>query len=367
MKTTILVSLFCFVIIGLCGTSPDYAQSSTHTQLAYFSERDSFDVNPPDDVSIQVTGDSLIISWTEVPYAGSYIVEGSDSISSVSFTNVSSEGSFTKTEGTINWTSYIQGFYHFYRIMTVSIEIPDNFVFVERGTLNNGTSDVTVSSFYIDKFEITQSADSLVMGSNPSHGYGVGANYPVNYVSWYYAIEYCNRRSISEGLTPCYTYSTYGTNPDTWPAGWNVNDNNHVNISCSWTANGYRLPTEAEWEFAAMGGNLTHNYTYSGSNTIGLVAWYNCGTSHTVGTLAANELGLYDMSGNVWEWNWDINGTYASGAQNNPHGAVSDARRIRRGGCWFTTYDMCVVSYRNSNDPTYVGDCTGFRICRIVP
>jgi formylglycine-generating enzyme len=86
-------------------------------------------------------------------------------------------------------------------------------ILVTGGTFNNGTSDVTVSSFYLDKYEVTQSAYQAVMGVNPASGYGVGPDYPVHNVSWYNAIEYCNKHSINEGLTPCYSYSTYGTNP----------------------------------------------------------------------------------------------------------------------------------------------------------
>ena len=242
--------------------------------------------------------------------------------------------------------------------------MPENFVFVEGGTFHNGSSNITISSFYIDKYELTNSEWNAVMGS------GGGDDYPKNYVSWFNAIEYCNRRSMQEGLTPCYSYSSFGSNPDDWPSGWNTSYDNHTNVSCNWTANGYRLPTEMEWQFAARGGNQTHNYTYSGSNTIGEVAWYSGnsgGTSHTVGTKTANELGIYDMSGNVWEWCWDIYGSYPSGSQTDPHGATSGSYRVRRGGYFSDNANYCTVSYRYYNLATFSNVSIGFRICRVSP
>ncbi|MDD4309834.1 MAG: SUMF1/EgtB/PvdO family nonheme iron enzyme [Candidatus Cloacimonetes bacterium] len=252
-------------------------------------------------------------------------------------------------------------------------DMPANFVFVEGGTFNNGTSDVTLSSFYIDKYELTQADYQAVMGTNPATGYGVGSNYPIYYVSWFNAIEYCNRRSLQEGLTPCYSYSTFGTNPDSWSTGWNTSDANHTNVNCNWTANGYRLPTEMEWMFAARGGNLTHNYTYSGSNDLNAVGryWDNWGSANnstnTVGGLAANELGIFDMSGNVWEWTWDIYGSYPSGSQNNPTGASSGSYRVGRGGSWFNFATDCTVSGRSSDYATSTYYDIGFRCVRVSP
>jgi len=244
-------------------------------------------------------------------------------------------------------------------------------VTVQGGTFINGTSNVTISSFKIGNCEVTQEQYSSVMGSNPASGYGVGSNYPVYYVSWFDAIEYCNRLSMQEGLTPCYSYSTYGTNPDSWPSGWNTSYTNHTNVSCNWSANGYRLPTEMEWMFAARGGNQTHNYTYSGSNNLNEVGWYgeNSGsTTHPVGTKEPNELGLYDMSGNVWEWVWDIYDSYPSGAQTDPHGATSGSVRVVRGGSWLYDANYCTVSSRGTGNATgsSLGG-VGFRCVRVSP
>jgi formylglycine-generating enzyme required for sulfatase activity len=128
------------------------------------------------------------------------------------------------------------------------------------------------------------------------------------------------------------------------------------------TGRTFRLLTEAEWEYAARGGNKSQGYKYAGSNNIDDVAWYgsNSGlTTHAVGTKSPNELGLYDMSGNVWEWCQDWYGSYSSGAQTNPTGPSTGSNRVLRGGCWDGSDWSCRVSYRSSFNPansyTYIG------------
>jgi formylglycine-generating enzyme required for sulfatase activity len=168
------------------------------------------------------------------------------------------------------------------------------------------------------------------MGKNPSKF--LGRKKPVEKVSWYDAVAFANALSKKDGLVPAYTIS--GTT-----VSWNK------------TANGWRLPTEAEWEYAAKGGNKSNGYMYAGSNDIDEVAWYyhNSGdTTHDVGTKKTNELGLFDLSGNVWEWCWDWYGDYfkESELQNeygealnpaekkNPSGVTSGSLRVNRGGGW---------------------------------
>jgi len=232
-----------------------------------------------------------------------------------------------------------------------------NFVRINGGTFTMGSpanepgrdSDevrhqVTVSGFYLEKYEVTQKEWREVMGTNPSNF--KGDNLPVDSVSWYDAVEYCNKRSQKEGLTPAYTIN--GTN-----VTWNRN------------ANGYRLPTEAEWEYACRAGATTAYNT--GANISDNTGWYGTnsgGTTHPVGQKPANAWGLYDMHGNVWEWCWDWYGDYSSGAQTDPVGAVSGADRVRRGGAWFSSASFMRSAFRGNIDPNSRDYRIGFRLVR---
>jgi sulfatase modifying factor 1 len=233
-------------------------------------------------------------------------------------------------------------------------------VYVQGGNFYMGSNDgggdeqpvhqVRVSSFYIGKYEVTQAQWREVMGGNPS--FFKGDDLPVEQVTWYDAVDFCNRLSRMEGLTPCYS----GSGDDT---------------TCDWSANGYRLPTEAEWEYAARGGNGSQGYTYSGSNDPGNVAWFdeNSGYgTHSVGEKRANELGLYDMSGNVWEWCWDWYDAryYSSCPGLDPRGVDSDSVRVLRGGNCYDSAARCRVSFRDNVSPYGRGD-GGFRLARAIP
>ena len=263
----------------------------------------------------------------------------------------------------------------------------------------NGTPTnyyVSLSSYYIGKYAVTQAEYLAVMGINPgSHNsqHGDPLDHPINNVSWFKTIEYCNRLSMMEDLTPVYSYSTYGTNPDDWPPGWNTVVANHTNITCDWDANGYRLPTEMEWEFAARGGVTAQNaetfsYTYAGTDVAGTgpgqlgdYAWYSAnagnplpgGSSHPdygvhpVGTKLSNELGLYDMSGNLFDWVWDIYSGYPTGSYTNPTGPVSGTKRNYRGGSWNNTAFFCTISLRDQFYATDTLYFIGFRVCKNAP
>ena len=240
--------------------------------------------------------------------------------------------------------------------------IKENFVFVQGGTFlmgsNSGESDekpvhnVTVSSFYIGKTEVTQTQWKTVMGNNPS--YCKGDKRPVEQVSWYDAIVFCNKLSMMDGRTP--TYSVNGkTDPDAWNYTPCKGNSISGTITMNMNASGYRLPTEAEWEYAAWGGNKRKGYKYSGSDNLGSVAWYydNSGDqTHDVATKAPNELGLYDMSGNVWEWCWDWydSNYYSKSPSSNPSGASLGAYRVQRGGGYDISDYGCRVAIRITID-----------------
>jgi formylglycine-generating enzyme required for sulfatase activity len=229
-------------------------------------------------------------------------------------------------------------------------------VWVEGGTFSMGSFSgqftderpphmVTVRGFYMGKYEVTQKEWREVMGNNPSNF--KGDNLPVEKVSWFNAIAYCNRRSEREGLTPAYTIKET-------QVSWNQN------------ANGYRLPTEAEWEYAAKERNSNFfEYKYAGSDTIDVVGWYNGDRTHPVGTKLANSLGIYDLSGNVWEWCWDRYGNYPVEAQTNPTGPASGRSRVWRGGSWSGGADYyCRTSFRFSGIPNDRSANVGFRVVR---
>ena len=289
--------------------------------------------------------------------------------------SLGSQFSTVKTQAT-NFISKLAGYGNDSKFTAIDIDNVDIFdslsydemVKVEGGTFTMGataeqgsdydsdelpTHQVTLSDYYIGKYEVTQQlweyvmsysgtcadgssmsayASDVWLGSDPSSSYGVGDYYPAYYVSYYDIVDiFLPRLNKITGRT-------------------------------------YRLPTEAEWEFAARGGKQSKGYKYSGSDNIGVVAWYtgnSGGKTHQVGTKEPNELGIYDMSGNVWEWCGDWYGSYSSSAQTNPTGPSSGSSRVLRGGSWPYSAGCCRVSFRFDFYPSYRFN-GGFRVV-LVP
>ena len=265
-------------------------------------------------------------------------------------------------------------------------QIPFTTVKVEGGSCTLNGKEVTISSFWISPYEVTQEEfKSLMTGNtngikaNPSYfSYSPAAGEvqerrPVENVRWYDAIVYCNLLSIKEGLTPCYTIKS-STDPAAWGTSPTSNDADWEGVTCNFDANGYRLPTEAEWEYAARRGQTgisdgSWEYEYSGSNTIDEVAWYwdnSDRKTHEVGKKQANSLGLYDMSGNVWEWCWDrygSSGSYPSGTE-DPAGPDTGSYRVLRSGCCGSNASSCAVSNWFGYYPYDRGSRYGFRLVR---
>lgn len=245
--------------------------------------------------------------------------------------------------------------------------LSSKFVLVQGGFFAMGVDLYRVDDFFIDRFEVTQASYAKIMGRLPATHNGFGPLFPVYGVTWYNAVEYCNRRSIAENLDPCYSIGGYGSDPEAWPSGWDYYDN-QTRITCDWSADGYRLPTEAEWSFAAKGGNKSHDYLYSGSNRLDSVAWYaknSDAQAQQVGLKQANELGLYDMSGNVWEWCWDYFSDLPAMPQADPHGPESGSCRVTKGGGFNTQMIYCPVDFHNNGGHAdLLRYNVGFRLAR---
>ena len=243
----------------------------------------------------------------------------------------------------------------------------------ELGRGSNETQyQVTLTrSFFMQKYEVTQSEFQARMGYNPSHFSSCGGNCPVERVTWHEAAAYSNAVSRAAGLPECFTCTGSGTSVACEVAAAYTGANYY---NCL----GYRLPTEAEWEYAYRAGTTTAFYNGGITNTscspldanADAIAWY-CGNAqsktHPVGGKQPNAWGLYDMAGNVWEWCYDWFGTYPTQAATDPVGAATGTARVRRGGGWDYLADVVRAAQRSVSTPTSRYYSVGFRVVRSSP
>lgn len=295
-------------------------------------------------------------------------------------------------------TPYVAGVTRrFYRIALVEAPAaPAGFSLIPAGSFQMGDQSsplvgysselpvraVQVSAFYMEKNLVTMEMWNVVRAWGLTHGYGdvpgaaKGVNHPVQTITWFQAVAWCNARSEKDGLAPCYTVFD-----EIYRGG------SPMSPVCNWSANGYRLPTEAEWEKAARGGRIAESFPWGNTisnananfNNIGGESYqtgstgYNpiWGTGSTpytspAGSFAANGYGLYDMAGNVWQWCWDWYAPYSAGSQTDPRGPASalGSHRVNRGGGWSSYARFCRVAMRLGETPSMWYSNVGFRVVR---
>ena len=350
---------------------------------------------------ISITGGTYSVNGGTYASASSTVVNGNTvKVRKVSASTYSTTKSATLTIGSVSDTfsvTTMSGDYTSANIGTLKY-VPAG-AFLRDGNNSNLNISTVTTAFRMSEKEITQAQYFTVTGNAPSHftlanGHTNDTNRPVENMTWYDAVEFCNDLSTLEGFTPVYTITNRVpliTDVPNYPI-------TSATVTATWTNNGYRLPTEMEWEWAAMGATSGSGYTSptyltgygkpfagsdsilangtGGTNVIGDYAWYmvNSGsTTHPVGTTGgttdhSNELGLYDMSGNVWEWCWDWYAAYPDGAlasnTDAGRGAASGDYRVDRGGSWELDASDATVARRGYFDPFLPASSVGFRVVR---
>jgi len=316
-------------------------------------------------------GRTYNLSWTDIG-VGSYLVEEAPK------SDFSDAASYPINGVTLSFSHNDAGSTYYYRVktntgamdsgwsnvveVTVSTlweEAGIEYVVIPGGTFRMGdiqggggsderpVHDVTLTGFEMSATEITQWQYKDVTGNNPS--YFRGTNLPVEQVSWYDAVKYCNRLSDAAGLDRCYDVSSW---------------------SCDYSKKGFRLPTEAEWEYACRAGTETKYYTGDRESDLAEAGWYSGNSgfkTHPVGGLkTSNAYGLYDMHGNEWEWcnDWYDSGYYLSSPSTDPTGPSTGSGRVLRGGSWSYDASYCRSASRRRSHPTSASYSLGFRVVR---
>lgn len=334
---------------------------------------------------IEKTGTTVTLRFTTVADVA-YAIEGSDDLLGwLPLTGVIGSGA----EMTVPLAGEGTQQRRFFRVSwTDAPQVPAGFALIPAGSFEMGQADIAtpvhtvqVRAFFMGQREVTKAEWDAVRTWGLANGYtdlpageGKAADHPVQKVHWFAAVKWCNARSEMDLLTPCYTIAGA-----TYKKGSSYPD-------CNWSANGYRLPSEAEWEKAARGGTggqlfpwgdtISHtqaNYVsnaahdYDTSATRGYHPDFDVGShpySSPAGYFAAGGYGLYDMTGNVWEWCWDRNGSYPAAPQVDPHGPDTGANRIYRGGSWISPAPECRVAFRSDDTPYAANIALGFRVAR---
>ncbi|MEI6387985.1 MAG: SUMF1/EgtB/PvdO family nonheme iron enzyme [Spirochaetota bacterium] len=338
----------------------------------------------PDPVSIVVasSGDKVVyLSWTESEAASSYSVYyKTNSTVATRADNLAPSSMISGTTATIpnlnNGTSFAfvvtAGNAYGESDISAPVSVTPgvrllNMLPVGEGSFKMGSGpglpghDVSLGFFTMSSTEITQGQYLTVMGNNPAL-YSSDTTRPVEGVSWFDAVEFCNKLSLKEGLSVAYAI-TNRVPADGYPIS-------SATVVADFAASGYRLPTEAQWEYAARGGFSSKGYTYAGSNSLDKIGWYQKNSlgidgfpvTHPVAGLNPNELGFYDLCGNVGEWVWDWDSTLATVAEVNPTGPISGSYRIYKGGSITEASDDLAVNARPSIEPQTRENYIGFRV-----
>ena len=344
---------------------------------------------PPSNLKTSFDAETSIkLDWTDNSIGEeSFIIdrkEGSSGTWIEQYTTVNENIETYTDSGLTPGTTYyyrIRAFYpnYYSNYSNCSADTPGivSFIEIPTGSFSmgsiSGSSDETpvhtvniTRSFYLCKYEVTQQEWILTMGNNPSF-YTGDTNRPVEEVRWYSLLVYCNNRSLNEGLTPCYTIDG-STDPSTWGSVPTNPNSTWDAVTCNFSAKGYRLPTEAEWEYVAR---YNDDRTYPWGETLPSsdLCNYNSnlGSTASVGSYpnGNNYLGFSDMGGNVWEWVWDWYATYSSTVQTNPSGPTTiQTYRVLRGGSWNNTESFLRCSDRFNRTPTILDRVIGFRLAR---
>ena len=356
--------------------------SSAYTEQFYLN---SFPL--PSNLTLMTAPDASIkLNWTDNSYGEQgFTVDRKVSIEGSWITGYSSVSANTTT-----WTDteLIEGTTYFYRVNAFfqtynsnysneadAVVVTSGFISVPTGSFNMGQDSVetpvhtviVTRPYYLGKYELTQKDWKQYMPAD-TFDYGAGDNYPVYYINWYEILVYCNKRSMAENLTPCYTISS-STDPSVWGTVPTSSNSTWNAVTCNFLAKGYRLPTEAEWEYAARY-NDSRTYPWGETEPTSTLCNYNSNVGQTTAVgdypLGISSLGFLDVTGNVREFVWDWEATYPSITETDPDGpdTATNSLRVLRGGGWYGSDNLIKCAARGGAGPSVSSMNIGFRLAR---